>query len=147
MFSAYSHSRPNTPPNRWSGKELGLLFSFYTSIIFFYRKLFYLIFIWISTFFTNCIQFAICSICVGIQLYRYVNWLHFSIVRNWQSSKRVVWIDKTNEYQLTWKYSTPVFFRNSAKSMNFGGLRWCSNRWSVCSLSMYQARTIFRFVR
>lgn len=52
---------------------------------------------------------------------------------------------KTDRVRLTKKYSTPVFFRSSSRSINFGGLRWCSNRWSVCSLSIYQARTMFLF--
>lgn len=44
----------------------------------------------------------------------------------------------------TSKYSTPVVFNTSLKSMNFGGLRWCSRRWSLTSLSIYQARTILQ---
>lgn len=44
---------------------------------------------------------------------------------------------------LTLKYSTPVRLNNSSVDRNSPGFRWCSNRWSVSSSSIYQTRTIF----
>ena len=44
---------------------------------------------------------------------------------------------------VTLKVKTPDFFFKSFRSIQFGGLWWCSSLWSVSESSMYQARLIF----
>lgn len=102
-----------------------------------YKKNTHLIFIWVASILTNLIDFAICRVCLSVEL---------------QNSKYEIKnnrIEFKNDFPLqivTWKYSTPVRSNNSLTVRNSDGFRWCSSRWSVSSLSIYQARTILRVI-